>query len=344
MSKKIKVVDFFSGCGGTSSGFQAAGMEIILGLDFDTSAAQTFQLNFPKAKFVLSDIASVPTDQLPIHIDRNHEFLLFSGCAPCQPFSQQNRQKEKNDPRRNLLLEFGRFVKYWQPDFVFVENVPGLQKVKSDNGPFATFCTLLSDLGYQFDFKIFSSTVFGVPQKRERLMLMASRHNSIKFPDFSVKKLPTVRDWIGDLPKIAAGETHPIDPEHQAAKLSEINLKRLKATPEGGNRKNWPAYLWLECHKNYSGHSDVYGRLWWDKPAATLTTKCISYSNGRYGHPEQDRAITIREAACLQTFPKDYKFSGSLGSKARQIGNAVPPLIAKKVGAIFLNQIRNMES
>jgi DNA (cytosine-5)-methyltransferase 1 len=136
---------------------------------------------------------------------------------------------------------------------------------------------------------------------------------------------------------LGAGQICELDIEHQAAKLSEKNIARIKATLQGGGRENWPENLWLECHKYHRGHTDVYGRLAWDKPAAGLTTKCISYSNGRFGHPEQDRAITVREAACLQTFPRNYTFSGGMLSKARQIGNAVPPLVAKAIGETILS-------
>ena len=141
-----------------------------------------------------------------------------------------------------------------------------------------------------------------------------------------------MRDWIGDLPKIAAGDTHPTIPDHRAAGLSALNLKRIRATPEGGGNRDWSDELRLKCHEDATGYSDVYGRMSWDRPASGLTTRCISYSNGRFGHPEQDRAISVREAACLQTFPMDFQFAGSLSSMARQIGNAVPVRLAEAVG------------
>jgi DNA (cytosine-5)-methyltransferase 1 len=149
-----------------------------------------------------------------------------------------------------------------------------------------------------------------------------------------------VQDWIGNLPRIRAGETHPDDQDHQAALLSDINLKRIALTPEGGNRESWPQNLWLDCHRDHKGHTDVYGRLSWNKPAAGLTTRCISYSNGRFGHPEQNRAISVREAACLQTFPRHYAFRGNLNSRARQIGNAVPPLMAQRFGEAILEHAK----
>lgn len=337
----IKVFDFFSGCGGTSCGFQQAGLDIVLGLDFDKDAANTYRINFPTASFIEGDIRTLNVDILQPWIVARDSPILFSGCAPCQPFSRQNQNKIKTDPRRSLLAEFGRFVEHWLPDYVFIENVPGMQRMKGDTGPLKSFKTLLKKLGYSFDVKILPALWFGVPQTRERLVLLASRHAEITLPEAThgAGKTPftTVRDWIADLPPLVAGETDPRDPNHQAASLSELNLTRIASTPEGGGRQHWPQNLLLECHKNHTGHTDVYGRLTWSKPAAGLTTRCISYSNGRFGHPEQNRALSVREAASLQTFPRSFSFSGNLNSKARQIGNAVPPLMARCVG----NSIRD---
>ncbi|SDI80497.1 DNA (cytosine-5)-methyltransferase 1 [Paraburkholderia phenazinium] len=333
----IKVFDFFSGCGGTSCGFNKAGLDVAFGLDIDPDAAATFRLNFPGAAFHEGDICSLPTDALATLIGPRRDPLLFSGCAPCQPFSKQNRQRKKSDPRRKLLSEFARFVQAWLPEYVFIENVPGMQKIRTADGPLGGFTKLLSSLGYSVDIGIVPALWFGVPQTRERLVLLASRIGTVGLPKpthgTSKKPFATVQDWIADLPPLQAGEESRDDPDHRAAHLSDLNLQRIKATPEGGGRQHWPKELWLACHSDYSGHTDVYGRLSWAKPAAGLTTRCISYSNGRFGHPEQHRAISVREAACLQTFPRKYRFIGSLESKARQIGNAVPPEMARAIGA-----------
>lgn len=144
------------------------------------------------------------------------------------------------------------------------------------------------------------------------------------------------------MPPIKAGEKHLLDEHHEAARLMPLTLERIQATPEGGGRADWPDRLQLDCHRNYTGHSDVYGRLAYNQIASTLTTRCTSYSNGRFGHPTQDRAISVREASRLQTFPKNYKFSGAMGSKAKQIGNAVPPLLAQRFGEVFLNMLENI--
>jgi DNA (cytosine-5)-methyltransferase 1 len=336
----IDVFDFFSGCGGTSCGFAKAGLNIKLGLDFDHDSAETFRLNFPKASFLEGDIRHINVSELAGYVGNRKNPLLFSGCAPCQPFSSQNRQQKKGDARRNLLSEFGRFVISWRPEYVFVENVPGMQKVALRKGPLTSFLKLLKGAGYSVSKGVVAASSFGVPQTRERFVLLASRDGIINLPKAShglgLLPISTVREWISGLQSIEAGERSAIDPDHQAAKLSSINLERISSTPAGGGRESWPRHLWLPCHVDHVGHTDVYGRLAWDRPASGLTTRCISYSNGRFGHPEQHRGISLREAANLQTFPIDYKFSGTLTSKARQVGNAVPPLMAERFGAQIL--------
>lgn len=342
----IKVFDFFSGCGGTSCGFQRAGLDIVLGLDVDHDAAQTYRSNFPKAAFIEADIRTLNASELDPWMAGRDGPVLFCGCAPCQPFSKQNRQRTKIDPRKSLLAEFGRFVEHWLPEYVFIENVPGMQKLKGNKGPLPAFKSLLKKLGYQFDVKVLPALWFGVPQTRERLVLLACRGVAISLPEptHGPDKEPyaTVQDWIGNLAPLTAGQTDSKDPDHRAAALSKLNLARIAATPEGGGREHWPRRLLLDCHKDHAGHTDVYGRLAWDKPAAGLTTRCISYSNGRFGHPEQNRAISVREAACLQTFPADFVFCGSLNSKAKQIGNAVPPLMAQSVGQMISDHLASL--
>lgn len=341
----IKVFDFFSGCGGNSKGFQNAGMDIVFALDRDPDSGQTFQENFPTTHFLPSKIEEVSIEAIkPFFEACEGHPVLFSGCAPCQPFTKQVTQHPSNDSRRELLDEFERFVANYQPEFVFVENVPGLQKVREDEGPFGRLLATLERLDYAKKYGVVASQRYGVPQKRRRLVLIASRLGPIDFPPrthgpgTTHREYATVREWMDGFPPIEAGETHPTSPNHQAADLFPINLERIRATPEGGDRRSWPKHLWLKCHSNgYDGHTDTYARLAWDRLASCLTTKCISLSNGRFGHPQQDRAISAREAACLQTFPRDFIFQGSLASVARQIGNAVPVLLAQRFGENFIN-------
>lgn len=346
----VGVVDFFSGCGGTSLGLEAAGMQVLLGLDSDDDASRSFAANFPAAEVIRDDIRNVSLSRVRRLVNGAAvDHLLFAACAPCQPFSKQRREKIRNDDRTDLLREFIRFVKQLKPSFVFVENVPGLQEFDPSTGPFRLFLNMLDATGYHCTAEIVDSRSYGVPQKRQRLVVLASRLGPIMLPRpthgpwTANPEYATVREWIGDLPPLQAGEKHRRIRHHEAANLSPLNLRRIAATPEGCGRESWPASLRLRCHANHSGHSDVYGRMRWDAPASGLTTRCISLSNGRFGHPSQDRAISGREAASLQTFPRRFSFVGAMASVARQIGNAVPPLMAKRFGEEFLRHARSAE-
>ncbi len=346
----LVVYDFFSGCGGTSRGFQNAGLTPVFALDFDEDAASTYRSNFPDVSFSTSDITRFDTSELDeLIFDSGTRPTLFCGCAPCQPFTKQNttRPDSKRDGRRYLLSKFGELVEKYLPDYVFVENVPGMQRVYG-NSTLMRFKKRLEALGYYTTIGIVESQKYGVPQRRRRLVLLASRHAPISMPvpthgpGLGIS-YSTVREWIAHLPPIAAGATHPSVPNHRAANLSLLNLKRIKATPPEGSRADWPKELRLSCHTRagYTGHTDVYGRMKWDGPATGLTTRCISLSNGRYGHPEQDRAISVREAAILQTFPDDFTFIGTMNSQARQIGNAVPVLLAEVFGRHIAEHARH---
>lgn len=345
--EKIKVFDFFSGCGGTSQGLREAGLDIVMGLDIDSDAADTFQRNFPKAKFLCKDIRKVREEDIADEVRAcGSAPLLFCGCAPCQPFSKQNGDKRANDERRDLLDEFGRFVRYFKPAFVFCENVPGMQTINGAKGPFGRLLALLTELGYKFAYDALDSQDYGVPQRRRRLVLIASRVGELKLPKpthgpSTRRPHSTVGEWIKGLRELEQGEADPHDPAHHASRLSPLNLQRIQAIPPGGTRHDWPDELVLDCHKtSHKGHGDVYGRLRENQPASAMTTRCVSLSNGRFGHPWQHRAITVREAACLQTFPRKFKFSGSKTSMACQVGNAVPVLLARRFGREFMRVFR----
>ena len=324
-------------------------MDILAGIDIDPDAAQTFAHNFPEATSLCADITKLRTRSLRSVI-RDSAPLLFSACAPCQPFSKQRRGRSTKDGRVPLLLEFVRFVRYFRPTYIFVENVPGLQSLSADFGPFPMFVRRMTALGYRLDAQVIESCDYGVPQRRRRLVIVGALQSSIAVPrpthgPASRNSYSTVWDWIGDLPPIQAGETHPKVRHHRASALSPMNLRRIRATPEGGGREHWPPELLLQCHADeYDGHTDVYGRMRRHALASALTTRCISLSNGRFGHPLQDRAISVREAACLQTFPRRFAFFGSLNSMARQIGNAVPVLLARQFGHAFRRHYRTHES
>lgn len=335
----VQVVDFFSGCGGTSLGLRQAGMDILVAIDMDVDAAATFQANFPEAHFICQDIRDVLTSDLEAHLSRDTDHpLLFTACAPCQPFSKQNRDKSQSDDRASLLDELHRFVRRFRPEYVFLENVPGIQHIDPSDGPIGRFLRLLHELGYDVAAGVVDFLDYGVPQTRRRLVMTASLLGPFTLPDpthgprHANAPHSTVWEWIGDLPPLAAGERSDAVPNHRAAALSPLNLKRIAATPEGGDRRDWPTELILPCHDGHEGHTDVYGRLSKHRPASTLTTRCVSLSNGRFGHPTQNRALSVREAACLQTFPHDFLFRGSFASMAMQIGNAVPVLLARRFG------------
>jgi DNA (cytosine-5)-methyltransferase 1 len=316
-------------------------MDIALGLDFEPQASQTFRRNFEEAIFFERDIAQVDPAEIAAGLGASPGPLLVSACAPCQPYSTFVGHRPR-DPRRSLLLRLLPFIRALEPSFVFVENVPGLRAARANAGTFSRFCKALREDGYQVASEVVDCQHYGVPQRRRRLVILASRLGPIEVPRPTHgrdgrEELSTVWDWIGDLPPIDAGQIHPEVPNHQASAVTEINLRRLRATPPGGGRVDWPRELWLDCHKGHSGHSDVYGRMHANAPAPVLTTKCTSISNGRFGHPYQDRPISVREAASLQTFPRDFVFSGSIKSSTRQVGNAVPVLLAQRMGEAFIS-------
>ncbi len=347
----VRVYDFFAGCGGASCGFYDAGMKISYAMDNNLDAQTTFTSNFPDVYFENIDIREVNIGAIQHFMasDKPHP-ILFTGCAPCQPFTRQNTQRPESgqDERVQLLSHFAVLVDSCLPDLVFIENVPGLQNFDQKSQPFGNLLDQLDAAGYSMDYRVVRMARYGIPQSRRRLILIASRYGAIRLPNethgpgTSNPQYSTVRDWIYRLPEIRAGEEHREIPNHMAARISERNLERIKATPEGGDRRDWPEYLKLDCHKKISGYTDTYGRMLWDAPASTLTTRCISYSNGRFGHPVQNRAISIREAARLQTFPDRFEFFGSVASMAKQIGNAVPVLLAKLIGKQFIDHLKSV--
>lgn len=334
---KTHAFDFFCGAGGLTRGLLDAGIKVIAGFDVDSGCKKTYEYNNPPSKFISTDIRSISIADLR-NRSRTKRFsdMLFAGCAPCQPFSQQ-RKGPRPKEQSTLLLAFGKIIKQAKPGFILVENVPGIAKIKG-NSSFSRFLRILEDIGYKYSFDLMDAKSFGVPQNRRRLVLLASLHGPISIPSprfgNSLKPYRTVRDAISHFPPISAGSSHPSISNHVSSSITPINLTRLKHTPiDGGDRRSWPSHLKLACHKkDYEGHTDVYGRMHWDRPAPALTARCHSISNGRYGHPLQNRAISLREAASLQSFPDKYIFFGSNKHVAMQIGNAVPVLLAESLG------------
>jgi DNA (cytosine-5)-methyltransferase 1 len=274
-------------------------------------------------------------------IKKNQDDLIFVGCSPCQYYSNIKTDKTKSQKTRLLLEDFQEFVDYYRPGYVFVENVPGLDK--KQESPLGRFKIFLSKNDYVFDEAILNAKYFGVPQNRRRYVLIATRvKKEIHLPQEDRDNIKTVKQAIGDYIKyrrIDAGFRDNTTFIHTSANLSEINKKRLLSIPHnGGSRNSWADDKQLDCYKYHNGHTDVYGRMSWDKPSPTITTRFCSLSNGRYGHPEQLRAISLREGATLQSFPENYIFySESQGAIAKMIGNAVPPLLAKAIGEQLMN-------
>jgi DNA (cytosine-5)-methyltransferase 1 len=333
----ITAIDFFCGAGGLTRGLLNAGINVIAGIDLDGKCRDTYDKNNHPSFFHQADVKSIDFKfirRLICGVPKRD--LLFAGCAPCQAFSQQ-RKSNKRRPDATLLIAFGNLVDKFKPGMVLIENVPGIKKVKGFSA-YRRFLRILKRNNYIYDDAVLDAKYYGVPQTRRRYVLFAMRYKQPKLPKkqygFDSRPFKTVRKAIAHFPPIKAGGKYSELPNHVAATVSEINLRRLKLTPRnGGDRRSWPKKLMLKCHKGkYEGHTDVYGRMFWDNPAPTLTAKCNSISNGRYGHPSQNRAISLREAASLQTFADDYAFYGSTIHIARQIGNAVPVRLAEKLG------------
>lgn len=333
----LKAVDFFCSAGGVTCGFKEAGINVLGGIDIDPNCKVTYERN-NSTKYLCADVSNLNIKSLSkiFNIRRNQSNLIFVGCSPCQYYSNMNTDKSKSSETRLLLDDFQGFVDYYRPGYIFIENVPGLKRdLESPLGKFKTF---LTENGYVFDEGIINAKYFGVPQNRRRYILIATRvKEKISLPKGNRNAIKTVRDAIGDYSKfypILSGHKDKSSFIHTAADLSDINKRRLRQVPlNGGNRESWDNELQLECYKNHEGHTDVYGRMHWDKPSPTITTRFCSISNGRYGHPDQLRAISLREGAMLQSFPEDYIFySESQGIIAKMIGNAVPPQLAALIG------------
>lgn len=337
--RKIYAVDLFCGAGGLTHGLLKAGVDVRLGVDIDPACEYPYVSN-NKAKFLLKSVEELGAGELLPHYRKNG-IKLLAGCAPCQTFSTYNQKATESDKRWWLLLQFARLVNELEPDLVTMENVPRLV----DQNIFNEFVSSLETRGYFVTYKVVNCAEYGVPQQRNRLVLLASKLGPISLlssQEFG-KKPKTVREAIGSLPPLVAGTKHPKDSLHQCSTLSAINMRRMEASKPGGTWRDWPKELVADCHKRSSGktYPSVYGRMTWDDPAPTMTTQFFGFGNGRFGHPEQNRAISLREGAILQSFPKRYKFvrpreQVCLKAIGRLIGNAVPVTLGEAIGASLL--------
>ncbi|MBF0458429.1 MAG: DNA (cytosine-5-)-methyltransferase [Nitrospirae bacterium] len=339
--ERAGVVDVFCGAGGMTHGFVKEKFRVIAGIDSDGSCSYAFKEN-NGAQFIQRDISQINVYEI-LKLYADIEIKILVGCAPCQPFSKYTNRKTE-DKKWNLLYDFGRLIEKIEPDIVSMENVPELAKRKK-YPVYDDFVNLLERNGYFVSANLVYCPDYGIPQTRTRLVLLASRRGKIDLipKTHTSRDYKTVRQTIAHLEPIKDGEVNATDPLHRTSRLSELNRKRIRSTPEGGGWRDWDESLMCDCHKKASGKNYVaiYGRMSWDDQSPTITTQCTGYGNGRFGHPEQDRAISLREAALLQTFPVDYDFidpnlKTSAGAIARHIGNAVPV----QLGAIIARSIR----
>lgn len=339
----IRVVDLFCGIGGLTHGLVKEGLDVVAGIDNDSSCKFGYEYN-NKTKFIDKDILQVTAKDVNQLFGQSYGIRVLAGCAPCQPFSKLNLKKI-TQKQLQPLEKFAQLIDEVKPDIVSMENVSGLANEKK-YPIFKIFINALERNGYKYKYEIVDVSEYGVPQRRKRLVLLASRFGDIELVKRTHKdKRVTVRDVIKGLEPLKDGGISTKDPLHRSRKLSQLNLRRIKATPhDGGSSNSWDQELVLECHKKETGKTykgTVYGRMRWDEPAPTMTTQCVGIGNGRFGHPEQDRAISLREAALFQTFPKKYQFSDPnepviTAHVAKFIGNAVPV----RLGVIIAKSIK----
>lgn len=343
MFKGFSGIDLFCGCGGVTHGFARAGIDMRLGIDCENAYKSTYESN-NSARFLAEDVRKISAkDILPFLADSAQKHLIVSSCAPCQPFSLKNAKRSQDpdhDPRIPLGFELIRIVDDLEKEGVicsgvFIENVPEFLKSP-------VWLGIRSELlgrGFSVAHKVINCADYGVPQSRRRFIAIALRGwQFLRMPaaTHGPGLLPyrTVRDAFAGLSSLSAGQACDSSPNHRARSLSPLNFQRISSVPlNGGSRSSFPSELVLECHKDFDGHKDVYGRMSFDTPSPTITTRCISITNGRYGHPEEHRGISVREAARLQAFPDNFVFCGnSIEADARMIGNAVPVVVAELFG------------
>jgi len=326
--RKFRAIDLFCGCGGLSFGLRQAGFDVVAALDVDPLATATYEINHTRTKLIKDDVKKVKPTALMKELGMvAGELDLLAGCPPCQGFSAlrtYNGNRFIDEPMNDLIFEFLRFVRVFRPKLIMMENVPGLFK----DSRLEIFCADLDKLKYQYKVDVLDASRFGVPQRRRRMILLASKIGEVNFSP-EIIRTKTVKDAIGKMSIPGEGN----DPLHdyKVRRSKEILCLIQKIPKDGGSRSALSDEDRLECHKNFNGFNDVYGRMAWSKPAPTMTGGCINPSKGRFLHPQQDRAITLREAATLQGFPSKYKFSMERGKypTAQMIGNAFPPAFAK---------------
>ena len=331
---QVSAIDLFCGAGGLTNGLQKAGVKVQAGYDIEAKCKYAYEFN-NNSIFVQKDITEVTKSEIETYF--GNDIKLLAGCAPCQPFSTYNQGKDvTSDKKWPLLYQFARLIDEVQPELVTMENVPSVTKHKV----YIDFIQSLESKGYNVHSCTVDCTQYGIPQSRKRHVVLASKLGHICLIEPTHKEKPiTVKDTIKCLPPLKAGRQCKTDPLHKSSDLSPLNLKRIKVSKPGGTWRDWPEDLIADCHKKDSGKTfpGVYARMEWDQPSPTMTTQCYGFGNGRFGHPTQNRAISLREAALFQTFPIDYQFTPpdspiELKSIGKMIGNAVPVRLGEVIG------------
>lgn len=338
--KHPAAVDLFCGAGGLSYGMQKAGIRICAGIDIDPSCRHPFEANVG-APFHEKD-ASDLTPEFVASLYPKKAVRILAGCAPCQPFSCYTHSD--NSKQWNLLSKFGEMIEHVRPDIITMENVPGLTR----HPVFRKYLRTIERGGYDCHYEVINAAEYGVPQERKRLVLLASRLGKMGTlrRTHGKDRYVTVKDTIRHLSRIVAGESSKSDRLHRSCNMSDKNLRRIRRSVPGGTWKDWNAKLRSSCHKKGTGstYGSVYGRMEWDKPAPTITTQFHGFGSGRFGHPRQDRAISLREGALLQTFPENYSFVPeneeiSIRVVSRMVGNAVPVRLGTAIGRCIMRHI-----
>jgi DNA (cytosine-5)-methyltransferase 1 len=342
-SRKIQYVDFFAGCGGMSYGFHLASrfmpqIRNVGAFDIDEHANKTYENNFGVKPFNI-DLGNSSTQEIKDLLKTNGyaetDPVIVIGCAPCQGFSSHRKKDPRKDARNSLVGKFAEIAIGLNADFIIMENVPDLLSVKHKRH-YDQFEKTLKTAGYKINVKIINMADYGVAQARFRTLVLASKEFTPSIPESIVGRLDhyTVYDAIGHLPPLSAGQKCMLDEMHITSKHRPETVEIIKQVPKDGGSR--PRGVGPQCLDKVSGFYDVYGRLAWKKPSITITARCRTPSCGRFSHPEQDRGLSVREAALLQGFPPDFHFSGPFDDKFKQVGNAVPPLFSRVLASHVL--------
>ena len=339
----------FCGAGGLTRGLLDAGVHVSAGYDIDKICRHAYEHNNQGAKFHTVSVTELTGDALSKHYPAGSIKILV-GCAPCQTFSKYTQGLDNaTDPKWTLLEEFARLIRELKPDIISMENVPELQKHRVYKKFLATLQTEKYHFSKDESKRVVYCPDYGLPQHRKRLVIVASKLGPIELlnPTHLPEEYICVQDVLTNLPALKAGQVSAADPLHRSSSLSDLNLLRIRHSKPGGTWRDWPKNLITDCHKKDTGktYPSVYGRMEWTSPSPTVTTQFYGYGNGRFGHPDQHRALSLREGAILQSFPRNYEFVKEgeeycFKSIGRMIGNAVPVRLGEIVGLTIIQHLK----